>query len=259
MLPQQVAKVLLKVVQAVQSNDSKVLASYKPCDCGKLIPALQSILGRRRATCGASSKEDLLSLEVLRQALCHRSARLLVGVAALIQAQMEAGRAPEQAWNDALVEMARTSRAYSQFLLLENFIQAIDEEESQTTITASEIAVLRDLARMCAMFWIEKDIGDFLEDGYLTAKQAGWVRSNVLTLLDIIRPNAVPLVDSWDFSDFRLKSALGRWDGDVYPALVESALRDPLNEKEIGPGYEEHLKRLVVDGVGAYTPTTSRL
>ena len=259
MLPQQVAKVLLKVVQAVQSNNSKVLASYNSCDSGKLIPALQSILGRRRSTCEATSKEDLMSLEILRKALCHRSARLLVGVAGLIQARIKAGRTPEQAWNDALVEMARTSRAYSQFLLLQNFIQAIDEEESQITVGSSEIAVLRDLARMCAMFWIEKDLGDFLEDGYLNAKQAGWVRANVLTLLDAIRPNAVALVDSWDVSDFCLRSALGRWDGDVYPALVDSALRDPLNAKEIGPGYDEHLKRLIVDGVGAYTPTTSRL
>lgn len=259
MLPQQVVKVLLKLVQAVQTNNSKALAAYKSCDSGKLIPSLQSILGRRRVTCEANSKDDLMTLEILRQSLCHRSARLLVGSAALIQVKIEAGRAPEKAWNDALVEMARTSRAYAQCLLLQNFIQAIEEEEAQTIVGESEIAVLRDLARMCAMFWIEKDLGDFLEDGYFSAKQAAWVRSNVLTLLDAIRPNAVALVDSWDYSDFCLRSVLGRWDGDVYPALLDSARRDPLNAKEIGPGYEEHLKRLIVGGVGAYTPTTSRL
>lgn len=258
MLPQQVVKVLLKLVQAVQTS-SKVLADYKSCDSGQLIPSLQSIMGRQRVTCSATSEEDLMSLEVLRQALCHRSARLLVGVAALIQAKIQAGRTPEQAWNDGLVEMARTSRAYSQFLLLQNFIRAIDDEESQSTIGASEVAVLRDLARLCAMYWMEKDLGDFLEDGYLTAKQAGWIRANVLTLLDVIRPNAVALVDSWDYSDFCLRSALGRWDGDVYPALLDYSRRDPLNAKEIGPGYEKHLKHLIVDGVGAYTPTTSRL
>jgi acyl-CoA oxidase len=259
MLPQQVVKVLLKLVQAVQSNNSKALAAYKTCDSGKLVPSLQAIMGRRKVTCEATSAEDLMSLEALRQALCHRSARILVGVAALIQARIESGTSPEQAWNDALVEMARTSRAYSQFLLLQNFIQAIDEEESKTTVGPAEIAVLRDLARMCAMFWIEKDLGDFMEDGYMWAKHAQWVRSNVLALLDIIRPNAVALVDSWDYSDFSLRSVLGRWDGDVYPALIDSALRDPLNAKEIGPGYQEHLRRLIVDGVGAYTPTTSRL
>ena len=258
MLPQQVVKVLLKLVQAVQANNTQALAAYKTCDAGQLIPSLQSILGGRRVTCAASSKEDLLSLPTLLEALCHRAARLLLGAAHLIQTKMGAGRTAEQAWNDGLVEMARTSRAYSQFLLLQNFIRGIEDEEGQSTVGPSEIAVLRDMARLSALFWMEKDLGDFLEDGYLTAKQAGWIRANVLTMLDVIRPNAVALVDSWDYSDFCLRSALGRWDGDVYPALLDYARRDPLNAKGIGPGYE-HLKRLIVDGVGAYTPTTSRL
>lgn len=261
MLPQQVVKVLLKLVQAVQMKNTKVLAEYKKsCDAGQLIPSLQSILGGRRVKCAAASKEDLLVLPTLLQALCHRAARLLLGAANLIQIKMGEGRTAEQAWNDGLVEMARTSRAYSQFLLLQNFIRGIEDEEQQSTVGPSEIAVLEDMARLSALFWMEKDLGDFLEDGYLTARQAGWVRANVLTMLDVIRPNAVALVDSWDYSDFCLRSALGRWDGDVYPALLETCRRDPLNAKGIGPGYQEHLKRLTVDGVGDYkTPTTSRL
>jgi acyl-CoA oxidase len=260
MLPQQVVKVLLKLVQAVNSQDSQVLKNYGPCDAGQLIPSLQAIIGGRKIASAAQCVEDLQSLTVLRQALCHRAARLLVGAGILIQERMAAGRTPDEAWNDTLIEMARTSRAYSQFLLLHNFIKAINEEEAtQATVGATEVAVLRDLGRMCALFWIEKDLGDFLEDGYLSSRQAGWIRSNVLTLLDAIRPNAVALVDSWDYSDFGLKSALGRWDGDVYPALLDYARRDPLNANEIGPGYDPHLKRLIVGGVGAYTPTTSRL
>lgn len=264
MLPQQVVKVLLKLVAEVQQAETtetkKALAAYQTCDSGQLIPSLQSILGGRRITCVASCQEDLLSLPVLLQALCHRAARLLLGAAKLIQTKIGEGRTAEQAWNDGLVEMARTSRAYSQFLLLLNFIRGIeDEEHVATTLGPSEIAVLKDMARLSALFWMEKELGDFLEDGYFTAKQASWVRANVLSMLDVIRPNAVALVDSWDYSDFCLKSALGRWDGDVYPALLDYARRDPLNAKEIGPGYEQHLKRLIVDGVGAYTPTTSRL
>ncbi|CAB9522491.1 Peroxisomal acyl-coenzyme A oxidase 1 [Seminavis robusta] len=260
MLPQQVIKVLLKLVQAVATQNNKALNDYKPCDSGQLIPSLQAIMGGRKVTCPAQSAEDLQSLSLLRQALCYRAARLLVGAGKLVQDRVEAGRTPEQAWNDALVEMARTSRAYAQFLLLHNFIKGIDEEEkTHAMVGAPEIAVLRDMARMCALYWIEKDLGDFLEDGYMSAQHAGWIRTNVLAALDAIRPNAVALVDSWDYSDFNLKSALGRWDGDVYPALLDYARRDPLNAKSIGPGYDPHLKRLIVDGVGAYTPTTSRL
>jgi acyl-CoA oxidase len=118
---------------------------------------------------------------------------------------------------------------------------------------------LRDLARLFALYWMERELGDFMEDGYMSAEQASWVRSSVLVLLEVVRPNAVSLVDARDFSDFRLKSALGRYDGDVYPAIMDAAKRDPLNQNDIGPGYEEHLKRLIVDGVGVYTGTASRL
>jgi len=40
---------------------------------------------------------------------------------------------------------------------------------------------------------------------------------------------------------------------------MEAARRDPLNESDPGPGYEEHLKRLIVGGVGKYSGTVSRL
>jgi acyl-CoA oxidase len=106
---------------------------------------------------------------------------------------------------------------------------------------------------------MEKELGDFLEDGYVTADHSRWVRSAVLQLLDCIRTDAVSLVDARDFSDFKLKSALGRYDGDVYPAILKAALRDPLNHSDPGPGYEQHLKRLIAGGAGTYKATVSRL
>ena len=56
-----------------------------------------------------------------------------------------------------------------------------------------------------------------------------------------------------------MKSALGRDDRHVYPDIMKSAKKDPLNQTEPGPGYEDHLKRLIVGGVGVYTGTQSRL
>jgi acyl-CoA oxidase len=156
--------------------------------------------------------------------------------------------------------MARASRAYSQFLQLQNFVDGIIEDRGNGVIGDREVSVLQDLARLFALYWMEREMGDFLEDGYLSAQQSQWVRTNVLDLLATIRPNAVALVDARDFSDFRLKSALGRYDGDVYPAIMAAAKKDPLNNQgDPGPGYEAHLKRLIEDGVGRYSGTASRL
>lgn len=258
MLPQQVVKVLLKLVQAVQKEDD--ISDYANCDSNRLVPNLKSMLhSGTKNTCPVRSEPGMMDLEALEEAFCHRAARLLVEVAAMIQASIMNGMNAQEAWNQALVQMARVSRAYSQFLLIQNFVDGIDEEERLRSIGAAEATILRDLARLFALYWMEREVGDFLEDGFLSAKQAAWVRSSVLVLLDRVRPNAVALVDARDFSDFRLKSALGRYDGDVYPAIMEAAKRDPLNQSEPGPGYEEHLKRLIVDGVGVYTGTASRL
>jgi acyl-CoA oxidase len=258
MLPQQVVKVLLKLVQAVQNEDD--LTDYLPCDSYNLVPSLKSILhGPNSEKCNASSMEDIAKLRFLLTAFRHRSARILVEVAAQLQTSVGEGMSPEEAWNAALVGIARASRAYSQSLLLLNFADGIEEEERSGMIGRAEANVLRDLARLFALYWMERELGDFLEDGFLSAEHARWVRSNVLLLLDTIRPNAVALVDARDFSDFRLKSALGRFDGDVYPAIMEAARRDPLNHSEPGLGYKDHLKRLIVDGVGVYSGTASRL
>jgi acyl-CoA oxidase len=270
MLPQQVVKVLLKLYQAVENNNNDQdggggnLSDYKACDSYDLIPALQSIQRSCQPppTCAAKSPHDLLDLPLLLHAFCHRAARLLAQVATQLQRNvMMNGMTLAQAWNQSLVQMARVSRSYAQFLLLRNFIRGIeDEEEKQqqgsSMLGVAETTVLRDLARLFALYWMEREMGDFLEDGYLSAgEQSEWVRTNVLYLLDVIRPNAVALVDARDFSDFRLKSVLGRYDGNVYEAIMESAQRDPLNQQDPGPGYAEHLKRLIVDGVGVYTPS----
>ena len=258
MLPQQVVKVLLKLVQSVQGGDD--LSAYDNCESRYLIPSLKSIIfSVSREHCGATCVADLIDLQVMLLAFRHRAARLLIEAANGIQTSFIGGKTTEDAWNEGLVQMARVSRGYSAFLLLNNFVEGIDDEEQNGFLGLNEVAVLHNLARLFGLYWMEKDMGDFLEDGYLSAKQAQWIRSNVLKLLKAIRPNAIALVDARDFSDFRLKSALGRFDGNVYPAIMEAAKRDPLNQTEPGPGYDEHLKRLIVDGVGVYTGTASRL
>jgi acyl-CoA oxidase len=257
MLPQQVMKVLLKLVEAVQSGEG--LDQYKPCVSNALIPSLKTIISGGSEKCNAKSAQDMCDLPTLLLAFRHRAARLLVGVAQTINNGVMEGKTMQQAWNDALIAMAQASRAYSLFLLIQNFMEGILEEQQSAAVGPAEAKVLGDLAKLFALYWMETDMGEFLEDGYLTSKQADWVRSNVLKYLDIVRPNAVALVDARDYSDFRLKSALGRYDGNVYPYIMKAAMKDPLNAVDPGPAYDPELKRLIAGGVGVWTGTASRL
>jgi len=71
------------------------------------------------------------------------------------------------------------------------------------------------------------------QDGYLSSKQLDIVNEGILNLLAKIRPNAVALVDSFDFTDRHLGSVLGRYDGNVYENLFKWALESPLNKTQV--------------------------
>merc|ERR1711862_591911 len=109
---------------------------------------------------------------------------------------------------------------------------------------------------MGALYWMDQFLEDFLQIQCLSPSNTPHMRGALLEVLTELRPSAVGLCDARDFSDFRLKSALGRYDGDVYPAIMESSRRDPLNaesgEGGVGPGYKESLHKLIAGGVGEY-------
>ena len=73
---------------------------------------------------------------------------------------------------------------------------------------------------------MDTEAGDFQRSGYLSAEQAELLRSKVDELLGSLRPQAVPLVDSFKLPDYLLNSALGRGDGDVYRSLFDFAIRE---------------------------------
>lgn len=60
-----------------------------------------------------------------------------------------------------------------------------------------------------------------------------------------LRPNAISLVDAFNYTDHYLDSILGRYDGNVYPKLYEAAWKDPLNKSDIADGFHEYIRPLL--------------
>jgi len=67
----------------------------------------------------------------------------------------------------------------------------------------------------------------------MSSIQLDIVHDSVLQLLSAIRPNAVALVDAFDFPDELLCSVLGRYDGQVYDNLYNWAANSPLNKTPV--------------------------
>ena len=67
----------------------------------------------------------------------------------------------------------------------------------------------------------------------MSGDQLEIVKDGMLQLMSEIRPNAVTLVDAFDFDDHILGSVLGRYDGNVYENLFKWAQDSPLNETQV--------------------------
>lgn len=272
MLPQQVLKVLLKLVGAVQSGNDATLNDYEVTDMNYLIQPLKEIMSNdsigtlpTKSTFAfpseliISGSNRFMDVSTLLTAFQYRSACLLLDVALQLKSSMGASSTAQQSWNDALLAMARASRAHASYLLLRDFANGLDNERrkgSTSCLGPNELHVLSQCLVLLALYWMDQFLEDFLQIQCLLPSHIPHLRQTLLNVLTELRPSAVGLCDARDFSDFRLKSALGRYDGDVYPAIMEAALRDPLNKESdkagVGLGYNDSLKNLIVGGVGEY-------
>ncbi|GAA5954976.1 hypothetical protein JCM21900_005953 [Sporobolomyces salmonicolor] len=181
---------------------------------------------------------DLADPQFFIDAFGHRAAYLTA--TALRKRDVE-----KRTWNSLLIDIFRCSTAHSQYYLVYNFAQAILHDPALKAQPAVH-RVMTTCFELFACYTMDAEASEFLSSGYLSPKQHELLRNRVHALLAELRPQAVPLVDAWGCPDYLLNSALGRHDGDVYPALVRFAQNEPLNrtrfnvnvddpELEVGP------------------------
>ncbi|NP_001364451.1 peroxisomal acyl-coenzyme A oxidase 1 isoform 4 [Mus musculus] len=182
---------------------------------------------------------DINSLDSLTEAYKLRAARLVEIAAKNLQAQVSHRKSKEVAWNLTSVDLVRASEAHCHYVTVKVFADKLPKIQDRAVQ-----AVLRNLCLLYSLYGISQKGGDFLEGNIITGAQMSQVNSRILELLTVTRPNAVALVDAFDFKDVTLGSVLGRYDGNVYENLFEWAKKSPLNKTEVHESYYKHLKPL---------------
>lgn len=129
---------------------------------------------------------------------------------------------------------------------------------------------LEILCNIYALFLLHKHLGDFLSTGVISSKQASIANDQLRSLYSQVclerhslrnysllhasnhefldpqvRPNAIALVDAFNYTDHFLGSVLGRYDGNVYPKLYEEAWKDPLNDSVVPDGFHEYIRPML--------------
>ncbi|XP_031207649.1 peroxisomal acyl-coenzyme A oxidase 1 isoform X1 [Mastomys coucha] len=182
---------------------------------------------------------DINSLDSLTEAYKLRAARMVEIAAKNLQTQVSHRKSKEVAWNLTSVDLVRASEAHCHYVTVKVFSDKLPKIQDKAVQ-----AVLRSLCLLYSLYGISQKGGDFLEANIITGAQISQVNSRILELLTLIRPNAVALVDAFDFKDETLGSVLGRYDGNVYENLFEWAKKSPLNKTEVHESYYKHLKPL---------------
>uniref|UniRef100_A0A3B4ENI7 Acyl-coenzyme A oxidase n=1 Tax=Pygocentrus nattereri TaxID=42514 RepID=A0A3B4ENI7_PYGNA len=163
---------------------------------------------------------NINDLASLVEAYKLRAAKLVEVAAKSLQGELQRSISQEDAWNNSSIELVRASDAHCHYVVVELFAAKLSEI-SDTAVHS----VLNTLALLYALHGITLNSGDFLQLSQITQR--------IKALLVEIRPNAVALVDSFDYNDEMLNSVLGRYDGNVYESMFEWAKRSPLNRTEV--------------------------
>uniref|UniRef100_A0A0K8S2R0 Acyl-coenzyme A oxidase n=1 Tax=Crotalus horridus TaxID=35024 RepID=A0A0K8S2R0_CROHD len=168
-----------------------------------------------------------------------RASKMVEFAANNLQAELTRWKSKEDAWNRTSIDLVRASEAHCHYVVVKLFTEKLSE------IGDPDVhAVLNNLCLLYALCGIIKNSGDFLQGGILTEAQLIQVNMHIKELLALIRPNAVALVDSFDFSDSMLGSVLGRYDGNIYENMFEWSKKSPLNKTQVHESFHKHLKPL---------------
>ncbi|KAE9043608.1 Peroxisomal acyl-coenzyme A oxidase 1 [Phytophthora rubi] len=238
-LCQQTARALLKVHGQFQSS-------------GRLPAAMQFIANiGKPMRAQPRGKDQWLELETYTDVFQQRFLFSLRGLVAKVASEPSIAAGIQ---NNSM-HCYKLANAYTYLVLVNNFVEAV---RSSSTLTKENLPVLQLLCRLFALTQLETTAGEFMESGCVFPSEMPIIRANIEELLALIRPHAVTLVDGFNFSDHALNSTLGRYDGNVYEALYESAQHDPLNHSSDKVALHE-LLRPIRDEIARESSANSRL
>ncbi|KAF5759747.1 putative acyl-CoA oxidase, acyl-CoA dehydrogenase/oxidase and middle domain superfamily [Helianthus annuus] len=222
----QVARFLVKTVSELGYKKPVGTTAYM----GRVASLMQN-------NCAVQTAEGWLNPGAIVEAFEARAARMAVRCGR----QLAEFENPEEGFAELSADLVEAAVAHCQLIVVSKFIEKLQQDIPGKGVKQT----LEMLCYVYALFLLHKHQGDFLATGYLTPKQASLANDQLRTLYSKVRPNAIALVDSFNYTDHYLGSILGRYDGNVYPKLYEAAWKDPLNDSDVVDGFHEYVQPIL--------------
>ncbi|XP_037968379.2 probable peroxisomal acyl-coenzyme A oxidase 1 [Plutella xylostella] len=157
-----------------------------------------------------------------------------------IRRRMKTGLSFEDAWELTTVQLVAAAEAHCRAVISDTYWK--ETERMTSSSSASVRSVMRQLNELFLVYWVLERTGDLMMYSTISGKDVIELQQRYEELLSLLRPNAVGLVEAFDFRDEILNSTLGAYDGRVYERLMEEALKSPLNAEPVNQSFHQHLK-----------------
>jgi acyl-CoA oxidase len=183
--------------------------------------------------------EEFKNLDTLLSIFAHRSSSQVFQTGKSFSTNFSKLN-EEENWNYHLSDFMKLTHSHCVYLVFKSFVEFLRKIKDHS--------IYQVLLPLCCLFAFENILeksGEFLISGILDVFQIGLLSDGIKQLLKEIRPNVVPLVDSFDFSDYYLNSAIGSYDGNYPLRLFESAKKDPLNQQDVSEAYTKYFSQFM--------------
>ncbi|KAL3818001.1 hypothetical protein ACJIZ3_003906 [Penstemon smallii] len=225
---------LLQVARFLMKTVSQLGSGKKPLGTISYMGKIEHLMQSR---CTVQKAEDWLKPSQVLEAFEARAVKMAVSCAKNLSKFTN----PEEGFAELSADLVEAAVAHCQLIVVSKFIDKLQQDIPGK-------GVKQQLEALCGIYYLyllHKHQGDFLATSYLTPKQAALANDQLRALYTKVRPNAVALVDSFNYTDHFLGSILGCYDGNVYPKLYDAAWKDPLNDSVVPEGYHEYVRPLL--------------
>ncbi|KAI7897396.1 acyl-CoA dehydrogenase/oxidase C-terminal [Mucor mucedo] len=223
-----------------------LISSYRDALGGKkLSPGvgylnkLDVLIGKK---CQVKRMEDILSPELIIEGWQVVCANVVRNAGIEFDACLKQGMDVDDAYEHCSQSRLYAAKLHSFSYLFNRFADGVSK------VTGSLHDVLIKVCLLYGLYSIEENAGAFLQYEYFSPAQIEFIRSSVNILCKDVREQAIPLVDSFNLSDYMINSPLGRKDGNVYVHYFDQVKRS--NPQTQHPYFDRLIKPLITRDVG---------
>ena len=225
---------LLQVARFLMKTVSQLGSGKKPVGTISYMERVEHLM---KCRCEVQRAEDWLKPAAIVEAFEARATRMSVACAQNLSKFTNT----EEGFSELSADLAEAAVAHCQLIVVSKFLEKLRQDIPGKGVKQ----VLGMLCNIYALHILHKNLGDFVSTGCITPKQASLANEQLRSLYSQVRPNAIALVDSFNYTDHYLGSILGRYDGNVYPNLYDEAWKDPLNDSVVPDGYHEYIRPIL--------------